>query len=157
MKTDNMKNRQLKYATYARVGLPPQSQNSLAYQTKTLESLAQKAKLNLVAKFEEMGSTRQVNREVFAKLLNGIKSGKTNAVLVASLDRLTRDGKEGKRLIGLMDQGKLKEIRTRTYTFRNNKQDKFLLGLEMNMMKSDSEHRSFVIKRGLLAKKNQGL
>ncbi len=148
-----MKNKQLKYAIYARVGLQSQSQNSLAYQTKILENIAQKDKLNLTVKFEEIGSTHGIKREVFANLLDVIKSGKVNAILTTSLDRLARGGKDGRDILNFMNDGKLIQIKTLNNTYSNiSNGDRFLLNTIWLSLEMESIEKSRVIKRGLRVK-----
>ena len=63
---------------------------------------------------------------------------------------------EGGKIIDLMDEGKLFEIRTPSRIFHNTPDDKFLLTLEFGISKKDSDDKSVAVKRGLEKKLRDG-
>lgn len=89
-------------------------------------------------------------------MLNRIDNGEANAILTWHPNRLARNMSEGGRIIDLIDEGKLLEIRTPSRTYRNTPEDKFMLSLEFSLSKKDSDDKSVVVKRGLEKKLRDG-
>lgn len=63
---------------------------------------------------------------------------------------------DGGRIIYLMDEGKLIEIRTPSRIYRNTPEDKFMLSLEFSISKKDSDDKAIVVVRGLEKKARDG-
>ncbi|QQS44711.1 recombinase family protein [Candidatus Roizmanbacteria bacterium] len=61
-------------------------------------------------------------------------------------DRLSRNAGDLGVIVDLMDQGKLKEIRTYSQTFRNTPNDKFLLMILCSQAKLENDNKGINVK-----------
>jgi DNA invertase Pin-like site-specific DNA recombinase len=96
-------------------------------------------------------------RPVFNELINDIRIGKFNAILVWHPDRLSRNAGDLGALVDLLDQKKLIEIRTHSQRFTNNPNEKFLLMILGSQAKLENDNKSINVKRGLKTRVEMGL
>src|SRR5258705_11786260 len=96
-------------------------------------------------------------RPVFNQLLNDLRIGKFNGILVWHPDRLSRNAGDLGALVDLLDQKKLVEIRTHSQRFTNNPNEKFLLMILGSQAKLENDNKSINVKRGLKTKCEMGL
>lgn len=129
---------------------------SLPEQLYVLEGIKAKHSLSVIDILEESQSAHRIGREKFSFMLERIEKGKANAILTWHLNRLARNMVDGGRIIQLMDEGKLIEIRTPSRIYKNSPDDKFMLVLEFGMSKKDSDDKSIVVGRGLEKKARDG-
>jgi DNA invertase Pin-like site-specific DNA recombinase len=149
----------LKYIGYARKSSEDNKERqaaSLPDQIYILEGIKAKHNLNVIDILEESQSAHKLGRDLFSLMLDRIENGDANAILAWHLNRLARNMVDGGRVIQLMDEGKLIEIRTPSRTYRNTPDDKFMLVLEFGMSKKDSDDKSVVVERGLEKKARDG-
>lgn len=125
---------------------------SIESQDRELKDLAKKLNLKVRKYISESKSAHKIGREAFDQLILDIDAGKINAILVYHANRLARNAFDAGRLIYLMDEAKLLEIRTPTHVYKNTPEEKFMLGLEFGMSKKDSDDKGVVVKRGLKQK-----
>ena len=131
---------------------------SIPDQVRDTDSVIQREGLIVGIKFPgESQTAHKIGRPIFTDLIKSIESGKINAVLVWHPNRLARNPLDGGMLLWLMDEGKLKIIRTPSRTYYNNSSDKFMLQLEFGMSKKDSDDKSEVVKRALEGRAKRGL
>ncbi|HRN69911.1 MAG TPA: recombinase family protein, partial [Candidatus Woesebacteria bacterium] len=95
-------------------------------------------------------------RPVFKELIADIMLGEFNAILTWHPDRLSRNAGDLGVLVDLMDQGKLKEIRTYSQAFYNTPNDKFLLMILCSQAKLENDNKGINVKRGIKAKCEMG-
>lgn len=129
---------------------------SIASQDRELKELAKRLNLKVRQYVSESKSAYKIGREVFNQMITDIEDSKINAVLAWHANRLCRNAFDAGRLIYLMDEGKLLEIRTPTRVYINTPEDKFMLNLEFGMSKKDSDDKGIVVKRGLKEKAING-
>ena len=149
-------------------------QNSLLYyiycrkssdersEKQTLSNPAQERELKEVAKrgnlnclnfqnpYKEEETAFKPGRELFNEMLDRIEQGSANAILVWELSRLSRNPLDTGRLRWLMEEGKIKEIRTKDKIYTE--LDSFLIDIELAMANKESKDTSRRTKRNLLEK-----
>jgi Zn finger protein HypA/HybF involved in hydrogenase expression len=142
----------LKYLGYTRKSSEDNKERqaaSLPDQMYVIEGIKAKQNLNVIDILQEAKSAHQPGREIFNTMLKRIEGGEANAIVTWHPNRLARNMIDGGRIIFLMDEEKLIEIRTPSRIFHNTPDDKFLLNLEFSISKKDSDDKSIVVKRGL--------
>jgi len=120
-----------------------------------LNEIATRDNLHIVERYKESGSAHEVGRPNFNKMLDRLERGDANAILVWHQDRLSRNARDGATLIYYMDQGYIKEIRTKNGVYANNADNKSYLGHEFVDSKKYSDHLSEMVIRGLASKVNE--
>ncbi len=150
----------MKYCLYARKSSEAEEKQALSIdsQVKEMLSLAQKNAINVEEIFREAHSAKDCGvRPVFNQLLNDIKIGKFNGILVWHPDRLSRNAGDLGALVDLLDQKKLIEIRTYSQKFTNNPNEKFLLMILGSQAKLENDNKSINVTRGLRSRVEMGL
>ncbi|MFC1638836.1 recombinase family protein [Patescibacteria group bacterium] len=148
-----------KYCLYARKSSEQDERQALSIDAQAGEVLAMAARdgLEVVDERRESHSAKDSGRRpVFNKLLEDVAAGTFNAILTWAPDRLSRNGGDLGRLVDLMDQGKLLEIRTPSQRFTNSPNEKFLLMILCSQAKLENDNKSVNVKRGLRAKVKMG-
>lgn len=149
----------LKFIGYARKSSEDNKERqaaSLPDQIYILEGLRAKHGLELVTILQESKSAHKPGRNIFDSMLNKIENGEANSILTWHPNRLCRNALDGGKIIFLMDEGKLVEIRTPSRSYHNTPEDKFMLNLEFSISKKDSDDKSIVVGRGLEKKCRDG-
>jgi site-specific DNA recombinase len=96
------------------------------------------------------------NRPGFRSMMQGIKSGKYNSIICWKLDRLSRNMAEGGEIIELLQQGKIKEIRTSEKVYLPS-ENAILLAVEFGSANQFSRDLSVNVKRGQKKKAQMGI
>ncbi len=122
---------------------------SIESQERELREVKSRESLNIKGFISESKTAHKIGRPVFNQLLTDIEEGRVNAILTWHPNRLARNPYDAGRIIYLIDEGKLLEVRTPSRVFRNTPTDKFMLNLEFTISKKDSDDKSEVVKRGL--------
>ena len=89
--------------------------------------------------------------------MNEINQGKFNGILTWAPDRIARNAGDLGRIVDLMDQKKLHEIRTYGQKFSNTPNDKFMLMILGSQAKLENDNKVVNVKRGLRARCQMGL
>jgi len=134
----------LKYCLYSRKSTESEERQilSIESQIKEMLQLAEKEGLDVLEIKRESHSAKAARqRPIFNELLEDIRQGKFNAILTWAPDRLSRNGGDLGVMVDLMDQCKLKEIRTFGQKFTNNPNEKFLLMILGSQAKLENDHR----------------
>lgn len=151
---------EIRYCLYARKSSEAEERQALSVdsQIKEMLTIAQRDNLNVVEMYRESHSAKDCGqRPVFNKLLNDIRAGKFNAILVWHPDRLSRNAGDLGAIVDLLDQKKLSEIRTYSQHFTNNPNEKFLLMILGSQAKLENDNKSVNVKRGLRTRVEVGL
>jgi DNA invertase Pin-like site-specific DNA recombinase len=150
----------MRYCLYARKSMESEEAQVLSIdsQIKEMMALAKNEKLEIVEFKRESHSAKEAGaRPVFNELVEDLKSGKFNGILTWAPDRISRNAGDLGRIVDLMDQGLLKDIRTYGQRFGNNPNEKFLLMILGSQAKLENDQKRINVKRGLRARAEMGL
>jgi len=156
---ENKNKQPAKYIIYCRKSSEQEDRKvlSIESQRKELEDVAKREKLNIVEIIEESHSAKKLGRPKFAELTKKIDSGIANGLLVWNASRISRNSIDTGKVVYLMDEGKLLEVRTPSQMFRNIPNDKFLLNLFCSQAKLENDNKGEDVKRGLKTKAELGM
>lgn len=149
----------LRYCLYARKSSESDERQALSIdqQVAEMEGLAKQWGIDVVEIRRESHSSKvSGTRPVFNGILNDIRAGDFNALIVWAPDRLGRNAGDLGFLVDLMDKGLLREIRTPSQTFTNNPNEKFLLMILGSQAKLENDNRGLNVIRGLKGKAENG-
>ena len=150
----------LNYCLYARKSSEDEERQALSIESQISEmnKIAERDHLSVVmVKTEAHSAKNSGEREVFNKMIDEIKAGKYNAILTWHPDRLSRNAGDLGRLIDLMDNKQLLEIRTYNQNFSNSPNEKFLLMILGSQAKLENDTKGINVKRGLRTLVEKGL
>ncbi len=150
----------MRYCLYARKSTESEEAQvlSIESQVKEMVALAEKEGLEIVEWKRESHSAKEAGqRPVFNEIIEEIESGKYNGILTWAPDRISRNAGDLGRIVDLMDQGLLKDIRTFGQRFGNNPNEKFLLMILGSQAKLENDQKRINVKRGLRARAEMGL
>ncbi len=150
----------INYCLYARKSTESDEKQALSIdsQIKEMLALAQRENLNVIDIYREAHSAKDSGqRVVYNQLLNNVRGGKFNGILVWHPDRLSRNAGDLGTLVDLFDQKSLLEIRTHSQRFTNNPNEKFLLMILGSQAKLENDNKGINVKRGLKTKCEMGL
>ncbi len=143
--------KELKWAIYCRKSSDTEDKQieSLPAQEKELKQLATQLGLrNIVFVYQESQSAFHPGRVFFNDLMEKIRVGEVNAVLVWGANRIARNSKDAGNFIYAIDEGKIKAIKTKGGIYTNTPEDKFALNIEFTVSKKSSDDLSVVVHRG---------
>lgn len=149
----------IKYCLYARKSSELDELQALSVDSQVKEMLEMASKEGMIiseVRKESHSAKDSGQRPVFNQLLQDIGQGVFNGILCWAPDRLSRNAGDLGRMVDLMDQGKLVEIRTHGQKFTNSPNEKFLLMILGSQAKLENDHKGVNVKRGLRAKCDKG-
>ncbi|GIK84201.1 MAG: serine recombinase [Patescibacteria group bacterium] len=150
----------IRYCLYARKSSESDERQAMSIDGQISEMLkiAKREKINVVETITESHSAKESGqRPEFNILLSKLYEGKFNAILTWAPDRLSRNAGDLGRIVDLMDQGKLIQIKTYSQSFTNNPNEKFLLMILCSQAKLENDNRGVNVKRGLRNKCEFGI
>jgi len=150
----------LRYCLYARKSSEAEERQALSVdsQIKEMLQVAQRENLSVLEIKRESHSAKETGqRPVFNQMIQEVKLGKFNGILVWHPDRLSRNAGDLGAIVDLIDQLKLVEVRTYTQKFTNNPSEKFLLMILGSQAKLENDNKSINVKRGLKTRVEMGL
>src|SRR3989344_2967964 len=156
MPNDNIK---IKYIVYPRKSSEQEDRQVASIESQKVE-LAESAKkdgLKILDIMEESHSAKHPGRPIFNRMVERIEKGEANGLLVWNASRIARNSVDTGRIIYLLDEGKLLEVRTPSQTFRNTPNDKFLLNLFCSQAKLENDNKGEDVKRGLRSRIQAGV
>ena len=129
---------------------------SIIDQRAELRALASTYGLTVRHTFEESDSAARTGRLEFNDMLRRIEAGEADGLLTWKLDRLARNFDDGGRIIGLLQRGVIKEIRTfeKTYLPSDNV---LSIALEMGMANQYSRDLATNIRRSIRQRLRDGI
>lgn len=159
MNQDLITPQEARYCLYARKSTEGDEKQAMSIdsQIKEMKVLAERDGVNVIEVREERYSAKQSGmRPVFNSVLEDIREEKFDAILTWAPDRLSRNAGDLGMLVDLMDQGKLKFIKTYSQTFTNSPNEKFLLMILCSQAKLENDNKGINVKRGIRAKCEMG-
>jgi DNA invertase Pin-like site-specific DNA recombinase len=148
------------YCLYARKSTEQEDKQVLSIdsQIKEMEKMALADNLEVVSRKQESHSAKEAGqRPVFNEIVEELGQGKFNGILTWAPDRIARNAGDLGRIVDLMDQKKLVEIRTYGQKFSNTPNDKFMLMILGSQAKLENDNKVINVKRGLRARAAMGL
>ena len=148
----------MKYIIYCRKSSEDEDRQaqSLETQVSLLNECAKRNNLTVVDTLQESRSAKNPNnRPLFISMIERIKNGEIDGILVAHIDRLSRNGSESAIITNLLEERKLKEIRTPSNTF-NSAQDILYMDINFAFSSYYSRNLSIRVKEGFQNKLNKG-
>lgn len=149
----------LKYFAYIRKSSDREDAQTLSIeaQTRNLKEFAKNADINVIEFFVESASAYKIGRPKFNDMLDRIQKGEASGILVYHLTRIARNSFDGGRVIYLMDEGLIQEIRTPEKAYSDTiGDDKFMMQIHFAMAKKSSDDTSQFVKRDIQSKLLKG-
>ncbi len=150
----------VKYVLYARKSTEQEDKQVLSIdsQIREMGKLALSEDIEIVETKKESHSAKEAGqRPVFNEIVEELKQGKFNGILTWAPDRIARNAGDLGKIVDLMDQKLLVEIRTFGQKFTNTPNDKFMLMILGSQAKLENDNKVINVKRGLRARCEMGL
>ena len=150
----------VRYCLYARKSTESEERQILSIdsQVKEMLQIAEREGLEIGEIRRESHSAKATGqRPIFNEIINDIRLGKFSGILTWAPDRLSRNAGDLGKLVDLMDEKLLLEIRTFGQRFTNNPNEKFLLMILGSQAKLENDNRGVNVRRGLRTRCEMGL
>ena len=149
----------MKYVGYCRKSTDEKEKQvlSIDQQIFELKEFALREKIEIVDFLIEKQSAKVTGRKVFGSLIERIEKGEVQGIVAWNPDRLARNSIDGGKIIYLIDEGKLKDLKFPTRWFDNTPQGKFMLSISFGQSKYYVDNLSQNVVRGLHYKLKQGV
>jgi len=150
----------VRYCLYARKSTESEERQILSIdsQVKEMLQIAERDGLEIAEIRRESHSAKATGqRPVFNEIVNDIKIGKFNGILTWAADRLSRNAGDLGKLVDLMDEKMLLQIRTYGQSFTNSPNEKFMLMILGSHAKLENDNRGVNVRRGLRTRCEMGL
>lgn len=158
--TQNQLPVKVRYCLYARKSTESEERQILSIdsQVKEMLQIAEREGLEIAEIRRESHSAKATGqRPVFNEIINDIRLGKFSGILTWAPDRLSRNAGDLGKLVDLMDEKLLIEIRTFGQRFSNSPNEKFLLMILGSQAKLENDNRGVNVRRGLRMRCEMGL
>ena len=108
-----------RYIIYVRksTGSEDRQVRSIKDQLAEIRELVRRDNLDVVASYEETQSAMTKGRPHFNEMMARIEAGDADGIISWHPDRLARNAFDGGRVIDLIDQGKLRDLKFCTFWF----------------------------------------
>ena len=122
---------------------------SIAAQIAELKEFAARMGIYIVEVIVEKQTAKKPGRPKFNKMLQRIENGEANGILAWMPDRLSRNSIDSGKIIYMLDQNILLDLKFPHFWFENTPQGKYMLANEFNASKQYVDNLSLNTKRGL--------
>ena len=129
---------------------------SVAAQIIELKEFAKRMGLRIAGIIVEKQTAKKPGRPKFNKMLERIENGGANGVLAWLPDRLSRNSIDSGRVIYMLDENIIADLKFPHFWFENTPQGKYMLANEFNSSKQYVDNLSVNTKRGLRQKVREG-
>lgn len=153
--------KQLKYRIYVRKSTEDANRQvrSIEDQIVDCRALADKLGLTVVGEpiRERQSAMEAGKRPLFDALLKDLKQGKIDGIIAWHPDRLARNSIESGKIIDMLDQHQIKDLRFHSHQFSNDPNGKMLLGMLFVFAKHYSDDLGFKVRRGVRKRFSEGM
>ena len=149
----------MRYFVYCRKSSESEDRQALSIESQQNElqrSFGSQNDITIVGIYHEAFSAKAPGRAKFSEMLRRIELGEAEGIIAWHPDRLARNSIDGGRIIYLLDQKKLRDLKFSTFTFENNPQGKFMLSIIFGYSKYYVDSLSENVKRGNRTKVENG-
>ncbi len=148
-----------KYFIYVRksTGTEERQVRSIGDQLAEIRELVRREHLEVVGSFEESQSAMTKGRPLFNEMLERIEAGEADGIIAWHPDRLARNAFDGGRVIDLIDERKINDLKFCSFWFEPTAQGKLMLNLAFGQSKYYSDSLSVNIRRGQRQKVADGI
>ena len=129
---------------------------SVAAQIAELKEFAARMGIYIVDVIVEKETAKKPGRKKFNKMLERIEAGEANGILAWLPDRLSRNSIDSGKIIYMLDEHVLLDLKFPHFWFENTPQGKYMLANEFNSSKQYVDNLSANTKRGLREKLRRG-
>jgi site-specific DNA recombinase len=129
---------------------------SIAAQIAELKEFAARMGIYIVDVIIEKETAKKPGRKKFNKMLERIEAGEANGILAWLPDRLSRNSIDSGKIIYMLDEHVLLDLKFPHFWFENTPQGKYMLANEFNSSKQYVDNLSVNTKRGLREKLRRG-
>ena len=150
--------REFAYFIYVRKSTDVEDKQILSVATQIIElkEFAKRMGLRIVSIIIEKQTAKKPGRPKFNKMLERIENGEANGVLAWLPDRLSRNSIDSGRVIYMLDENIIADLKFPHFWFENTPQGKYMLANEFNSSKQYVDNLSVNTKRGLRQKVREG-
>ncbi len=129
---------------------------SIDAQIAELKEFAARMGIYIVDVIVEKQTAKKPGRKKFNKMLERIEAGEANGILAWLPDRLSRNSIDSGKIIYMLDEHVLLDLKFPHFWFENTPQGKYMLANEFNSSKQYVDNLSLNTKRGLREKVRRG-
>ena len=144
-------NIELAYFIYVRKSTDVEDKQilSVAAQIIELKEFAKRMGLHIAGIIVEKQTAKKPGRPKFNKMLERIEAGEASGILAWMPDRLSRNSIDSGKIIYMLDEHVLIDLKFSHFWFENTPQGKYMLANEFNASKQYVDNLSLNTKRGL--------
>jgi len=148
----------MKYLIYCRKSSEEEERQALSIesQLQELREYASRQGLRVIREFIESKSAKTPGRVIFNQMLIAIENGEADGILAWQPDRLSRNSVDGGKIIYLIDQGIIQDLKFTSYYYENTPHGKFNLSIAFGFSKMYVDRLSEDVKRGIREKIRRG-